>query len=66
MKCGSFNDLVGVDSECDSWVLETIHGVVSGSATMIWKLNKLIREPTTWLCLKEKESGVVNESVGRG
>ena len=36
VKCGSFNKLVGVDSECDSWVLETIHGVASGSATIIW------------------------------
>ena len=36
MKCGGFNKLVGVDSECDSWVLETIHGVASGSATIIW------------------------------
>ena len=35
MKCGSFNKLVGVDSECDSWVLETIHGVASGSATIV-------------------------------
>ena len=43
VKCGSFNKLVGVDSECDSWVLETIHGVASGSATIIWKLNGLIR-----------------------
>ena len=31
---GSIRDLVGVDSECDSWVLETIHGVASGLATI--------------------------------
>ena len=43
MKCGSFNDLVGVDSECDSWVLETIHGVVSGSATFICSVGQVVK-----------------------
>ena len=45
MKCGSFNDLVGVDSECDSWVLETIHDVASGSATFICSVGQVVKTP---------------------
>ena len=58
VKCGGFNKLVGVDSECDSWVLETIHGVASGSATIIWSKRRERDDP----CPCSAESGITRRA----